>query len=90
LGKPLLALAWVALVGAALCLATPVFRQWLFGTDRKHAGLLGAHAYWLGTEWWHPLIVVGVIALVVTAIVAANPAEDNEADRSSTATDDAR
>jgi hypothetical protein len=56
----------VTLVGAVLSLATPVARRWLFGTDQQHAGLVGSHVYWLGAQWWHPLIVVGAIALVIT------------------------
>jgi hypothetical protein len=56
----------VTLVGAVLSLATPVVRRWLFGTDQQHAGLVGSHVYWLGAQWWHPLIVVGAIALVIT------------------------
>jgi hypothetical protein len=62
----------VTLVGAVLTLATSVVREWLFGTE-KNPGLVGTHVYWLGTQWWHPLLVVGAIALPVTVIAAANP-----------------
>jgi hypothetical protein len=76
-----LALVGITLVGAVLFLATRVVREWLFGTDRGHAGLVGMHAYWLGAAWWHPLIVLALIALVVTATVAvaeaAPPATDD-------------
>jgi patatin-related protein len=68
----LFALLSLTLVGAVLALATPVIRELLFGTE-KHPGLVGTHAYWLGAQWWHPLIVVAAIALAVTAIAAANP-----------------
>ena len=68
----LFALLSVALVGAVLTLATSVVREWLFGTE-KNPGLVGTHVYWLGTQWWHPLLVVGAIALPVTVIAAANP-----------------
>ncbi|BBX76058.1 patatin-like protein [Mycobacterium shinjukuense] len=68
----LFALLSVTLVGAVLSLATPVVRDWLFG-DEQNPGLVGAHAYWLGAQWWHPLIVVGAIALGVTVIAAAMP-----------------
>ena len=68
----LFALLSLTLVGAVLSLATPVVRQWLFGTQ-SHPGLVGTHAYWLGAQWWHPLIVVGAIALAVTVIAAAKP-----------------
>lgn len=66
LSRPLVPLLSVTLVGAVLSLATPVVRRWLFGTDQQHAGLVGSHVYWLGAQWWHPLIVVGAIALVIT------------------------
>ena len=68
----LFALLSLTLVGAVLAPATPVVREWLFGTE-KDPGLVGTHAYWLGAQWWHPLIVVGAIALVVTGIAAAKP-----------------
>ena len=69
----LFALLSVTLVGAVLGLTTPVVREWLFGTEKDHPGLVGTHAYWLGAQWWHPLIVVGAIALAVTVIAAAQP-----------------
>jgi patatin-related protein len=68
----LFALLSLTLVGAVLALATPVVREWLFGTE-KQPGLVGTHAYWLGSQWWHPLIVVGAVALAVTVIAAAKP-----------------
>ncbi|MCV7146080.1 patatin-like protein [Mycobacterium riyadhense] len=68
----LFALLSVTLVGAVLSLATPAVRDWLFG-DEKHPGLVGVNAYWLGAQWWHPLVVVGAIALGVTVIAAAKP-----------------
>jgi hypothetical protein len=66
------ALLSLTLVGAVLSLATPVIRKWLFGTE-KDPGIVGTHTYWLGTQWWHPIGVVGAIALVVTVIAAAKP-----------------
>lgn len=68
----LFALLSVTLVGAVLALATPVVRTWLFGT-RTDPGLVGMHAYWLGAQWWHPLIVVGAVALLVTVVASARP-----------------
>jgi hypothetical protein len=68
----LFALLSATLVGAVLALTTCVVRHWLFGTE-KHPGLVGTHAYWLGAQWWHPLIVIGVIAVAVTVIAAAKP-----------------
>ena len=68
----LFALISLTLVGAVLSLTTPVVRDSLFGTEKK-AGLVGAHAYWLGAQWWHPLVAVGAIVLAVTVIAAAKP-----------------
>jgi hypothetical protein len=68
----LFALLSTTLVGAILSLATPVVRAWLFG-DQNHPGLVGAHAYWLGAQWWHPLIVVGSFALGITLVAVAKP-----------------
>jgi patatin-related protein len=71
-GRLLSALLSLTLIGAVLSLALPVVRGWLFGNE-NHPGIVGAHAYWLGTQWWHPLVVVGAIALAVTVIAAAMP-----------------
>ncbi|OSC42131.1 patatin-like protein [Mycobacterium decipiens] len=68
----LFALLSFSVVGAVLALATPVVREWLFGTQQQ-PGLVGTHAYWLGAQWWHPLIVVAIIALAVAVIAAARP-----------------
>jgi patatin-related protein len=70
-GRLFFRLLSLTLVGALLSLVTPVVRAWLFGNE-KHPGIVGTHAYWLGTQWWHPLIVLGAIALAVTFIAAAN------------------
>jgi hypothetical protein len=61
----------VTLVGAILALAAPCVKHWLFGKDEDNAGLIGTHAYWLGTQWWHPVIVVLAIALAITLTVIA-------------------
>lgn len=68
----LFALLSTTLVGAVFSLATPVVREFLFGDD-KHPGWVGANAYWLGEQWWHPLVVVGMIALGVTVVGVARP-----------------
>ncbi|AGZ50814.1 patatin-like protein [Mycobacterium kansasii] len=70
--RSLFALLSVTLAGAVLALATPVVRSWLFG-DADHPGLLGANIYWLGEQWWRPLIAVGAVALGITVIAAAKP-----------------
>jgi patatin-related protein len=64
-GRLLSALFAITLVGAVLSLATPFIRRFLFGSQND-PGIVGTHAYWLGTQWWHPLATVGAIALVVT------------------------
>lgn len=64
-GRLLFALLSTTLVGAALSLTTPAVRRVLFG-DAAHPGWVGANIYWLGAQWWHPLIVVGAIALGIT------------------------
>ena len=67
------ALLSLTFVVAVYALATPCVRKWLFGTDKDHSGVIGHHVYWLGTQWWHPLIVSScAIALAVTVIAAAN------------------
>lgn len=68
----LFALLSTTLVGAVFSIATPVVRAFLFGSA-EHPGWVGANAYRLGTQWWHPLIVVGVIALGVTVVGVARP-----------------
>lgn len=70
--RTLFALLSVTLAGAVLSLATPIARHWLFG-DEDHPGLVGANVYWLGEQWWRPLIAVGAVALGVTVIAAAKP-----------------
>jgi patatin-related protein len=63
----------LALLLGVLALTTRYVREWLFGTDKDHSGVVGAHVYWLGTQWWHPLIVIGAVALAVTLVGAINP-----------------
>lgn len=70
----LFALLSTTLVGAILSLATPVVRGWLFG-DPHRPGWVGSNAYWLGAQWWHPLVVVGVLALAVTVVALSRPAK---------------
>jgi hypothetical protein len=68
ISRPLVPLLSVTLVGAVLSLAAPVVRRGLFGTGQKDSGVVGSHVYWLGAQWWHPLIVVVAIALVITIV----------------------
>jgi hypothetical protein len=62
----------VTLFVAVLSLATSVVRERMFGTE-KYPGRVATHLYWLGAQWWHPLLVVGAITLSATLIVAAKP-----------------
>jgi len=71
--RTLFALLCFTFVGAILALATYFVRTWLFGTDKYHPGLVGTHIYWLGTQWWHPLVAVGAVALALALAAAANP-----------------
>jgi patatin-related protein len=66
------ALLSLTLVLAVFSLTTHPVRERLFG-DEKRPGLAGANAYWLGTQWWHPLAVIGAIAVALTLIAAARP-----------------
>ncbi|OBJ56661.1 hypothetical protein A9W95_00115 [Mycobacterium sp. 1423905.2] len=68
----LFALLSLTLVGSVLALATPVVRHWLFG-EKQHPGVVGVNAYWLGAQWWHPLIVVAALSLIVAVTAAARP-----------------
>jgi patatin-related protein len=68
----LFALLSITVVGAVLSLGTPVVSKWLFG-EKDQEGLVGRNVYWLGTQWWYPLAAVGVIAVAVTMLGAANP-----------------
>jgi patatin-related protein len=74
LSRPLVPLLSVTLVGAVLTMAAPCARKWLFGKDQHDSGVVGGHVYWLGQQWWHPLIAVGVIALSITLVgIAVRP-----------------
>ncbi len=65
------ALVAVTLAGAVAALAAPTVRRGLFGTSEKDPGYVGRHVYWLATSWWHPLLAVGVGALVIILVSAA-------------------
>jgi len=74
LSRPLVPLLSVTLVGAMLTLAAPCSRNWLFGKGQHDSGVVGSHVHWLGEQWWHPLIAVGVIALSITLVgIAVRP-----------------
>ena len=52
--------------------ALPVVRRWLFSTDSTDLGVvtpwLTSLPQWLGSVWWHPLAVIGVLLVVVAGI----------------------
>jgi patatin-related protein len=48
----------VTLTAAVASLALPSVRRWLFGgTSKTDVGVIGRQMPWLGSAWWHPLIV---------------------------------
>lgn len=63
--KLLIGVFSTAVVLGIFSLTTPVVRRGLFGTDSTHRGYIGDHVQWLGSTWFHPLIAVGVLALVI-------------------------
>ncbi len=64
-----LALLSTTLVILTAALTQRTVRTALFGT-REHTGFVGAHVYWIGAQWWYPLIAVGGLALVVSVVSA--------------------
>jgi hypothetical protein len=50
---------------AVVSLAFPPVRTFLFGTPAD-PGWVSSNVYWLGTEWWHPLVAVLLFALLVS------------------------
>jgi patatin-related protein len=62
----LAALVATTLVLAVAALTFPVVRRGLFGTSNTDNGYVGRHVYWLGSVWWHPLIVVAAVVLLIT------------------------
>jgi patatin-related protein len=70
-GRLLAALVAITLTGAVGALATPSVRRGLFGTSEDDPGYVGHHVHWLATAWWHPLLAVSVVALVITLVDAA-------------------
>lgn len=64
---------WGSLLGITLvlgvfALTTPVVRPWLFGTSETDVGVLGRNIHWLADEWWHPLVAVGILLVIVTMV----------------------
>ncbi len=50
---------------AVVSLAFPPVRSFLFGTPAD-PGWVSRNVYWLGTEWWHPLLAVFLLTLLVS------------------------
>jgi patatin-related protein len=71
------ALAAVTVFGVFAALATPCARQFLFGDPTRavdpeaNVGFVGRNVHWLATSWWHPLLVVGLLVLLVVMAGAA-------------------
>jgi hypothetical protein len=59
------ALVAVTLTGVVAALATPMVRRGLFGTSKTDSGALGRHVHWLATAWWHPLLALGILFLLI-------------------------
>lgn len=64
---------WGSLLGITLVLGVfaltmPDVRPWLFGTSETDVGVLGRRMHWLADEWWHPLVAVGILLVIVTAV----------------------
>jgi hypothetical protein len=73
----LFAILSATLVGAVLSLTLPVMRTRLFGTEGQ-PGWVGAHTYWLGAQWWHPLIVVAGMPLWSPRSASPGPTVNHE------------
>ncbi|WP_395726825.1 patatin-like protein [Nakamurella sp.] len=58
----------ITLVLGVFAITTPAVRPWLFGTSETDVGVLGRNMHWLADEWWHPLVAVGVLLLIVAAV----------------------
>ena len=64
----LAALAAVTVVGAVASLAAGSVRRWLFDTSATHQGYVTRELTWLGSNWWHPLVAVAILVLVLAAL----------------------
>jgi len=64
----LAAVVSATLVGAAATLATPPVRRTVFGQQGGKSGWLNDRVLWLGEQWWHPLVGIGAV-LVVLAVI---------------------
>jgi patatin-related protein len=53
-------------------LALKCVRDWLFG-DKARPGVVGAHMYLLGTQWWYPLALVIAIPVIIAALAEVYP-----------------
>ncbi len=66
----LAALAAVTVIGAIASLAAGSVRRWLFDTSPDHPGYVTRELNWLGSTWWHPLLVVAIALIAASVIVA--------------------
>lgn len=70
-GRLLAALVAITLTGAVASLAAPAVRRGLFGASAKDSGYVGRHVHWLATAWWHPLLGVGIVLLLIILVGVA-------------------
>ena len=54
-------------VGGLAALTVPSVRHGLFGTADGQSGWLGDRVLWLGENWWHPLMGVLLVAVLLAA-----------------------
>src|SRR5205085_697550 len=68
------ALLAVTIIVAIGSLAIPAERRALFGTSAKDCNadsancIVGRNAYWLGSQWWHPLLAVGTLLAILIIV----------------------
>jgi len=55
-------------VGGAISLTFPSVRRGLFGIPGRQTGWLNERVYWLGSQWWHPLLGLAVLLAVLAVL----------------------
>ncbi|HEU5269580.1 MAG TPA: DUF3376 domain-containing protein, partial [Jatrophihabitans sp.] len=55
-------------VGGAAALTFPSVRGGLFGVSGQREGWLNERVFWLGSQWWHPLLGLGVLLTVLALL----------------------
>ncbi len=62
----LAAVVSATLVGTAAALTVQSTRHALFGSSETDQGVVGRNVRWIGSAWWHPLVVLGVLLLAIS------------------------